>query len=603
MDKDTILNFMMLNCDAFSLCRFCMVLLGMLFCLLARSSAESSSSFGPWLLLNATQLASLSLKDMSYTPISYDGGNIYTGSFSSGSFSTLDASHLPRTVADLYVQTALYLPDNNNASGLWSSGGAGMVVSLNMDGSSKDAPSSQVLSDLALELGIPILSTWYNASIPQAFGYEGINLLNAASMQAMPYRHPCNLTDVQELKWGNFNLMLAKKQIMSITILQRLLAQLRPELPSIQSIALSGSSKQGASAWGAALSDSRVRVAAAMHDQAQNLTAYLDGIETNWGCLFACQHGGGGGGTGQNGTAAMILRKWFRTTPAGAAALRVLSPSEYYLTEHINSSSLVSSPVDFWLLAGDVGGCEMHDGHHFPLGIESLFLDAMNNTFGTGSSCMQTSSTASTASTFPSTTTFRYHRCSNCPECSQCKGSLWNEKRIGLLWVLGQRLLEGISFEDTMPKVVCAVAVPQQQQQPVNIVPTTTSFVVHATVRGGEGNAEGVAVTLWFSPSASRIYNNPGRAPWKSVKMTTMDVVGVYGDENTPPTRWKSPNVNIPAGEEMAWYVDARVTVPLVHFHKKSVNISDSSPIRVELERPSKSCFIPPVKFCPLNTN
>jgi hypothetical protein len=329
--------------------------------------------------------------------------------------------------------------------------------------------------------------------------------------------------------WGNFNAMLAKKQVMAVTVLQRLVAELVPDITApVTSVALSGSSKGGGSAWAAALSDARVIVAAAMHDQAQNLTAFLDGIETSWGCKFACTGAGGGGGTGQNGTAAMILRKWLQTTQAGGAALKMLSPADYYVDSGVgtrwlsptvgttldggnvgdgvgnSASTSVGStfaepgptPVDFWLLAGDVGGCDMHDGHHFPLGVESLFLDAFTDNV-------------------PSTT-FRYHRCSRCPACSACKGSTWHSRRVGLIWMLGRRLLDGRSFEVRMPKVQSAVAVATtagtgeveraadgvESRVPGSVNP---SFVVHATVLGGgpSDNKDAVAgtgelqVTLW----------------------------------------------------------------------------------------------------------
>ena len=354
--------------------------------------------------------------------------------------------------------------------------------------------------------------------------------------------------------WGNFNAMLAKKQVMAVTVLQRLVATLVPDITApVTSVALSGSSKGGGSAWAAALSDARVTVAAAMHDQAQNLTAFLNGIETSWGCTFACTGAGGGGGTGQNGTAAMVLRKWLQTTQAGGAALKMLSPADYYVDSGVgtrwlsptmratfdggnmgggvgNSASTTTtvgstfdddfpfaaappdapattisstfaepgpSPVDFWLLAGDVGGCDMHDGHHFPLGVESLFLDALTNNV-------------------PSST-FRYHRCSRCPACSACKGSTWHSRRVGLIWMLGRRLLDGRSFEVRMPKVQSAVAVAATAgtvaegggaaEGVESRVPGSadTSFVVHATVLGGgpSGDNEAVAgtgelqVTLW----------------------------------------------------------------------------------------------------------
>ena len=54
-----------------------------------------------------------------------------------------------------------------------------------------------MLADLAVELGVPLIAAWYNTSVPRAFGYQGMNSLNAVTMQAMPHRHPCNITSDQ----------------------------------------------------------------------------------------------------------------------------------------------------------------------------------------------------------------------------------------------------------------------------------------------------------------------------------------------------------------------------------------------------------------------
>ena len=264
-------------------------------------------------------------------------------------------------------------------------------------------------------------------------------------------------------------------------------------------------------------------------------------------------------GTGQNGTAAMVLRKWVDDTPAGKAAKLLLSPADYYIDqegergergERGDRGESTTTPVDFWLLAGDVGMCSMHDGHHFPMGVESVFLDALSSM---------------------KETTHRYHRCSSCPSCSACPGSKWHEKRVGLLWVLGSRLIHGKDFEQTLPKVVTAEAA---------AATTLSSFVVRSAVLSAQ------RVTLWYSASTTRVYNNPEHAPWTSVMM----VLDKNGD-------YVSPTIVVPNGEQVAWYVEAETTMPLLHF-KKMINVTDSSPVRVQDERPPRSCPVPVVKFC-----
>ena len=93
---------------------------------------------------------------------------------------------------------------------------------------------------------------------------------------------------------------------------------------------------------------------------------------------------------------------------------------------------------------------------------------------------------------------------------------------------------------------------------------------------------------LRYSASTSRVYNDPSHAPWQSVTMATSASTAAY----------VSPPVNIPTGREVAWYVHAEVAITLTKFKKKTIDVSDSSPIRVQSERPAKSCEVPPVKFC-----
>ena len=96
---------------------------------------------------------------------------------------------------------------------------------------------------------------------------------------------------------------------------------------------------------------------------------------------------------------------------------------------------------------------------------------------------------------------------------------------------------------------------------------------------------------LRYSASTSRVYNDPSHAPWQSVKMAT-------AASTVSTTAYVSQPVHIPTGSEVAWYVHAEVAIPLTKFKKKTIDVSDSSPIRVQSERPAKSCEVPPVKFC-----
>jgi hypothetical protein len=303
----------------------------------------------------------------------------------------------------------------------------------------------------------------------------------------------------------------------------------------------------------------------------------------------------------------MVLRKWLQTTPAGAAALKVLSPAVFYAP----SAQPPNSP-SFWLVAGDTGGCDMHDGHHFPLGIESRFLDSLAQR---------------------SDTTVRYHRCAACPDCSDCPGSTWAATRVGLLWSLGRRLLQGQAYEAAMPKVVSAVSVAAHTStrdhpgaaagSSFTVSAAVSASVSVAAAAAGESQSSVVA-TLWYSPSRTRVYNDPGRKPWTGVRMEVAAAAVVSpgpaghtaeasgpdpggGGQQAARQRagaltggqlhFRSPPIAIPAGEEVAWYVNAQVPIPLLR-HKRSVNVSDSSPIRIENAAAADTCPVPATKFC-----
>jgi hypothetical protein len=171
-----------------------------------------------------------------------------------------------------------------------------------------------------------------------------MNSLNAISWSAMLYKHPCNISNASDLLWGNFEYQLAKKDMMAITLLQHLAIDttespgaghglghlsLDAAATSKITVGLIGSSKGGGAAWIAAAADRRIQVVAPEHNQAENITNYLDTIESSWGCNSACQTGSGSG-TGQNGTQMMIFREWMRSTPAGRTALSLLSPHAFY---------------------------------------------------------------------------------------------------------------------------------------------------------------------------------------------------------------------------------------------------------------------------------
>ena len=308
----------------------------------------------------------------------------------------------------------------------------------------------------------------------------------------------------------------------------------------------------------AASSDPRVLVVAPEHDQAQNLSAFIDAVQSSWGCEFACNVGGGG--TGGNATALVDFATWLAASAWGASVSNVLDASRFFFSEK------AASKPRFLQIAGDVGLCSMHDGHHFPLGAESAFIDALAE------------------AALP----FRYHRCARCPQCAVCPGSTW--KAVGapqLAYIVGRRLVDGADFEASLPKVTSARAdvfyadarragaashatFPRDSQR---------RFRVFASATAGGAPAKSSAL-LWYNFSPNRTYNSPSQPLWRSVALR-----GAL-------TNLTSPWIDLPSGAyEAAWYVEVATPpsevphVPMGH----AVNFTDASPIRFAFRTPSKA--------------
>ena len=79
--------------------------------------------------------------------------------------------------------------------------------------------------------------------------------------------------------------------------------------------------------------------------------------------------------------------------------------------------------------------------------------------------------------------------------------------------------------------------------------------------------------------------------------MTTLGHVGNDGARFESTVTYVSPPVEIPVGKEVAWFVRAESSMPLLR-HPKTFIVSDSSLIQIQERRPALSCAIPPAHFC-----
>ena len=304
---------------------------------------------GPWSLLDWEAIRDLSLGEMNWTEgarktirHTHRGGqaagvsstvHVVHGTISVGAFSTLDASFTPRTIRSIPANCTLAWPADTSLAAEVAVIGAPLADSIAVH--------------LAADLGMPFAAcTFDQAIVPNLFGFRGMNELNAMSFAAMMFHCPASgpVCGADDLKWGNFEYLLARKAMLTITLMQHMTNILNS---NVSSVALYGSSKNGASTWMAASSDPRITVIAPEHDQAQNLTAYISALTTSWGCEFACDRGSAG--TGHNVSVLQEFQAWVAESTSGQRAANVIDPSRFFWADDAPATP------HFVQLAGDVG--------------------------------------------------------------------------------------------------------------------------------------------------------------------------------------------------------------------------------------------------------
>jgi hypothetical protein len=204
---------------------------------------------------------------------------------------------------------------------------------------------------IALYFRIPVLNHGEKEDDWDRLGFVGRNELIEATFQNAMKVNPCELVSITR---GNFAYILARTNIMAITLLQRLV---EAEGGTVDRVALRGGSKEGFACWMASAVDDRIEVAGPGGFQMEDMHYGLQAYEDNWGC-----EGQGMGGV--DVVALLTFLDWMNNTPAGAAALRIFSVEEF--------KGLLYPR--FFLITGDVTLAGMHDGNYYPLGCETPFL-------------------------------------------------------------------------------------------------------------------------------------------------------------------------------------------------------------------------------------
>jgi hypothetical protein len=241
----------------------------------------------------------------------------------------------------------------------------------------------------------------------------------------------------------------------------------------------------------------------------------METYETDWRCL-------GSGAGGASTDSLVVLWHWLNETPAGGEVLDMMSVPRY---------AGVLKP-EFFIIVGDVAMSDMHDGHYYPIGCETPFLDS-----------------------FP--IPWRYDRLPNLDEKTT------DMRGMRIFYLLGERLLRLPGDEENYPRITSATAETNGRQ-----------FRVTAQVE-----TEPEAVHLWWNHSEHRayVYEHGQGMDWQVVQMALQ-----------PDGSYQSPWItDLPDGHEAAWYVDATVDFSIATYN---LFRRDSSPVRFLFRNPEGTC-------------
>ncbi len=457
--------------------------------------------------IEAESLTSLGWTENGRTTVDH-GVVAIDGDWNGGSFHTIDAWGEERSI-ELQERAVLYLPPGWPAAPR----AAGLVLARHTSSLVEWEPAVEI----AAGLGIPVLAHGEYAEDWETLGYAGRNDLVDATFTNLITANPCEPDD---LTWGNFGWALVRTNLLAITLMQRLA---EAEGGAVETVALRGGSKEGFATWIAAGVDPRIEVAAPGGYHLQDLDTGMAAYASDWGCE-------GSGAGGADVTDLLLSREWMLTTPAGNDAYAALSPMAF----------LDQLQPRFLLVAGDVTMADMHDGHYYPLGSETPFLDALMADHSV-----------------------RYDRIPNDEREST------TDRSGRLAGLIAERLLaEPGSEDDEYPAVVDA-----------ELEADGDAFRITADVAGPVDT-----VRLWWNSSPTRVWNDEDQTPW--VELTL---------ESTGGGTYTSDWLDAPADEEVAWYVEAERFAPLGPY---DLARRDASPVRFHQRRPEVGCAIEAPAWC-----
>ncbi len=301
-------------------------------------------------LFNMDMEKNLTLEDLGwhqlYEKTLSNGVVVTVGRWNAGLFETFNSKGEPQTI-QLDEKAAIYWPPNypNTPN---SQAGFGHVYAAHLD-TNIDKGEPEVLAEV---FGIPILQHGESSDDWKELGFKGRDEMINETFKNIIKLNPCEAIDLTR---GNFGWVLARTNIRAITLLQRLAEERGGK---VTKIALRGGSKEGFATWLASAVDDRIIVDGSGGYHLEDLETSLPFYETDWSC-----NGTGAGGSDSKDL--VLVYHWLTNTSAGNAVLK---------THSINCFQEQLKPR-FFLIIGDVTRYDMHDGHYYPLGCETSFLE------------------------------------------------------------------------------------------------------------------------------------------------------------------------------------------------------------------------------------
>lgn len=403
---------------------------------------------------NLDAIKAATLADLNWSQTSSSSANGVTqidGTFSPGTYTSVIAGGGSTRTITLASQARLYYPEA-------ASGPIPVLVFA--------AHLATLVPNLADQFtqiagyGVAVMVQGESSADWNALGYPGTDDQRGAlvddGLADLIARNACALVDLQT---SNFPLVLARTNMLALTLAQRLLEENGKTHGTAAQV---GGSKEGYATWIVSAVDDRMLVASPENFQRESLDA-LSAFERNDGC------GPNGSSTNVNVPTQLAFRDWLSSIPAGEGAAQSMLVERFIGDRH---------PVVL-LIAGDTGMPGVHDGIWFTMGAETSFLEHFT------------------------AKPFRYDRWSAISGDKDAEMA----RRIALTSYL-LTVADPVAEMANWIHVVSAAANDDGTAVSFSVAVTTSPNLTH--------------VYAYWNQSPTREFNNTGQAPWQQIELVPL---------------------------------------------------------------------------------